>query len=390
MSVYRPAKSKVWWFEFEIGGVRVRESSRMTSKARAREVELARRAELRDGMVGLRKRGTPKLFSVAAKDFIEAKRAKWSPGMATIATGAMKHLAPVFGRKLVIDIEASGIAKYQKARLAEGASPRLVNIEVGLLRAVLKRGGLWARIQPEVTMLPERKDTGHALTAEEEARLLDECGKSRSRALRPFIELALQTGARRGTLLRLKWQDLDFDGRAIRLGKDKTAAGSFRTIPMTDRAFAVLTIWAQSFPARRPEHFVFPAEKIGGAGAEQAFGFEGITVYEIDPTKPIGSIRSAWETARKRAGLEHVRIHDLRHSAVSRLIAARVPLPKVGKIVGWSPGTLALMAARYGHFSLDEMREDMSALDHGPKPDSDPGSYKKSPKSPTREPGLIQ
>ncbi len=377
MSLYKPAKSKIWWFEFVFAGVRVRESTGQTSRTRAREVEAKRRAELRDGASGLRKREPPKLFPLAAEEFIEAKRPKWSPGMVTIARCAMKHLTPAFGRKLALDIEAADIARYQKARLAEGASPRLVNIEVGLLRGVLRRAGLWARIQPHVTMLAERKDAGHALTAEEEARLLEECGKSRSRALRPFVLLAVETGARRGTLLRLRWQDIDFEGRAIRFGKDKTAAGSGRVIPLTDRAYATLTMWAQSFPGRLPEHFVFPAEKIGGAGTAEAFGFEGVTVYQTDPGRPVGSLQTAWETARKRAGLEHLRFHDLRHSAVSRLIAARVPLPVIAKIVGWSAGTLSAMAARYGHFSLDEMREAMASISRTPQ--AGEGYYKKSP-----------
>ena len=51
-----------------------------------------------------------------------------------------------------------------------------------------------------------------------------------------------------------------------------------------------------------------------------------------------------------------IRFHDLRHSAVSRMIAARVPIPMIAKIVGWSPSTMAKMAARYGHFGDEELR----------------------------------
>lgn len=51
------------------------------------------------------------------------------------------------------------------------------------------------------------------------------------------------------------------------------------------------------------------------------------------------------------------RFHDLRHTAVSRMLNAGVPLAKVAKIVGWSASTMALMASRYGHFSLNELRD---------------------------------
>jgi hypothetical protein len=49
------------------------------------------------------------------------------------------------------------------------------------------------------------------------------------------------------------------------------------------------------------------------------------------------------------------------------MIAARVPLPIIGKIVGWSASTLAKMAARYGHFSVDEMRSAVDAISHKPE-----------------------
>lgn len=94
----------------------------------------------------------------------------------------------------------------------------------------------------------------------------------------------------------------------------------------------------------------------------------------VDPTKPIGSIKEAWEAARLRAakilaGLDHedeeiekagdkaeevkpfsCRFHDLRHTAVSRMLNAGVPITKVAKIVGWSGSTMVLMAKRYGAF----------------------------------------
>ncbi|MGH9485804.1 MAG: hypothetical protein ACRD1F_12175, partial [Terriglobales bacterium] len=69
---------------------------------------------------------------------------------------------------------------------------------------------------------------------------------------------------------------------------------------------------------------------------------------------------------------------DLRHTAVSRMIAAGKPLPVIGKIVGWSPATLARMAARYGHFSLEEMRAAVETISRKPEIISD-GVPAKSP-----------
>jgi integrase len=310
---------------------------------------------------------------------------------------SMKHLLPALGKRLVIELEPKHIVRYQEARLAEGAANRTVNIEVGMLRQILRKYGAWDRIRADVTQLAERQDVGRALETEEERILLYECGRSRSRLLLPFVIVALETGARRNTIRTLRWLNIDLVARSLTVGKDKTAAGTGRTVPVNARLLETLKFWAQSFPDRKPEHSVFPQEKCGGSGAEGSFRFAGEAAYETDPTKPVGSIKEAWESAKRRtrrhcphcdgrlddklkpdtryvclayhwetpelpAGLVGVRFHDLRHSAVSRMIAAGVPLPIIAKIVGWSAGTMAKMAARYGHFGIEELRSAVESI----------------------------
>jgi integrase len=76
-----------------------------------------------------------------------------------------------------------------------------------------------------------------------------------------------------------------------------------------------------------------------------------------------------------------VRTHDLRHTAISRMINAGVPLPKIAKIVGWSPSTMVKMAARYGHFNTDELRGAVEAISR-PEAHFQEGSPVFSPVSP--------
>jgi integrase len=396
MSLYR--RGKIWWMDFYFHGQRIQETTGMTSITRAREVQEKRKQALKDGIAGIRKQQQPRLLSVAAQEWREAKQPAWSPRMADIARNSTNHLLPLLGKKLLVDIEASDISKYQKARLVGGASNRTVNIEVGVLRQIMRKYGTWARIQPDVNMLPERQDAGRALSAEEESALLLECGRSRSRILLPFVVLALETGARFNTIRTLQWKNINFGNRCLQFGKDKTTAGTGRAVPLNQRAFATLTFWAQQFPNRSPEHYVFPLEKCSGAGTKDSFGFTGSLVYDTDPEQPIGDVKEAWEGAKRRtrrhcpscktgiladkdmsktghtcvdckfetkelsAGLMGVRFHDLRHSAVSRMITARVPLPIIAKIVGWTPGTMAKMAARYGHFGIEELRGAVEAI----------------------------
>jgi len=95
----------------------------------------------------------------------------------------------------------------------------------------MRKYGVWARIQADITMLRERQDAGCALTPEQESLLLLECGRSVSRALLPFVTLVLETGARYNTIRTLQWGNVDFVNRCLKFGKDKTAAGTGRTVP---------------------------------------------------------------------------------------------------------------------------------------------------------------
>jgi integrase len=231
---------------------------------------------------------------------------------------------------------------------------------------------------PGVFSSAKKPNPAGALTVAEERVLLQACGKSRSRSLLPFVTLLIETGARYNTVRKLLWVNIDFDKRCLQFGKDKTRAGTKRVIPLSQRAVTMLHFWATSFPGREPEHYVFPSEKVGLDG-EDGYLVGTVTPYASDPKKPMGSWKTAWNYARKRAAIilagefdnttniprMACRFHDCRHTAVSRMIDAGVPLPKIAKIVGWSPATMVRMAARYGHFSLDELRGAVEAISKG-------------------------
>jgi integrase len=407
MSIYRPKGSKVWVMDFMFHSQRIRESTEMTSKTRAKEVFEKRKQSLKDGTAGIRRQQHPHLLSEAAEKWQQGKHSKWSVKMLSIVEYSMGHLLPILGRKLLVDIEASDIQTYQNCRLVEGASNRTINIEVGMLRSIMRKYGVWARIAGEVGMLKEREDVGVALTPEQESLLLVECGRSVSRALLPFVTLALSTGARYSTIRNLLWGNVDFANRSLTFGIDKTDAGSFRTIPLNARAAETLKFWAAEFPNRQPSHFVFPSERYGLHGSTGTFGGT-VKVYDYDPDKAVSTIQHAWESARRRtqrhrqvcdgtlldqekpatgyvcdschfetptlpAGLIAIRFHDLRHTAVSLMIAARVPLPIIAKIVGWSASTTAKMASRYGHFGTEELRGAVDSISTREKPEAAAG-----------------
>ena len=123
---------------------------------------------------------------------------------------------------------------------------------------------------------------------------------------------------------------------------------------------AALTAWAQQFPDRKPGHYVFPTERVGFSGHEEI-----PQVFDTDPTKAITSWKVAWTTARTAAGVS-CRLHDLRHTCITRLPERGVPLSVVASLMGWSQATTTRMAKRYAHFGASTHRQAMESLDTMP------------------------
>jgi integrase len=358
MALYKQRGSSVWSYEFEFKGQRYRETTKTTSKTVARDAFNARRREVELGFNGIKKREMPKTFSVAADEHLAAKEGNIAPSTFEILKRAISHLRPVFGKTLLIDISPAEIKKYKKDRLSSGASHRYVDMDLEALRAVLRRNGQWERVRPDVSFYRRDDEFGYELPEEDESRLLEECGRSISRGLRTVITIALCTGMRKSEIKHLRWNEVFLDGDTyLIVGVRKTRSGRRRRVPLNARAIAALSEWARHFPDRLPDHYVFPAEKY----SLQPNG-SASKVYRHDPTKPMNSWRVAWKACLKRCGID-MRFHDLRHTAVSRMLRAGIPLTTVASIVGWSPSTMYLMAKRYAHILQPEMRKAVAVLE---------------------------
>ena len=351
-----------WWFKFRFAGRLFREPAKTATKKLARDAERKRRQQLEEGYHGLKKRHAPQTFKTASAAWLEMKQPTVASKTHRIDKTNLAHIVPVLGPKFISDIEPDDISRYQQHRLREKAAPKTVNLEVGTIRAILRRHRLWANVQPDVRMLSVREDVGKALTVADQKRLLDGCADSRSRSLLPAVLLALNTGMRYSELRLLRWEQVDFPRRTVRVGKSKTEAGTDRVIPLNNKAAKVLKFWADLFPDRKPAHFTFPSERYGAGGDD----FEP-TVFDVDPETPIGSWKESWESVKRRTGVV-VRFHDLRHTCVTRMLEGGVPLSVVGSILGWSPATTARMAKRYGHIGQVALRQAVGVLEKAARP----------------------
>lgn len=117
MALFRYKGSKVWTMDFFIHGQRIRESTGMTSKTLAKEVEGHRRQELKNGVAGIKKPKAPRLLSLEAEAWLALKQGKISANSLRIEKTNLGHLLPVLGRQLVCDIDEVDLARYQNQRI---------------------------------------------------------------------------------------------------------------------------------------------------------------------------------------------------------------------------------------------------------------------------------
>jgi integrase len=178
-------------------------------------------------------------------------------------------------------------------------------------------------------IIEERKEPRqpHILTFEEEGELL----KDAPDLIRVLVILILETGLRVGReALMLRWEDVDFANESVRIRQSKTVAG-IRTVPMSSRCKAELLRWMR---------------RLGPENSEYAFA------NPQRPDKHLVNVRSAWAKALRAAGIEDLRLFDLRYTFASRMVYAGVSPVVVGQIMGYSsPNILQTYA-----LAIDEYR----------------------------------
>lgn len=353
-------------------GTRIRESSGTTKKTLAKEKGETRKRELKEsasGGIAIVKPKKPKVQFLASvsTEFMEQRKRDLVLGKLASSTfgnneNCLVHLLAYFQKTACAQITKEQVEAYQLHRIEEeDAAGSTVNLEVRLLRTLLIRAG-YKGILKGLDNLPENADQGRNLSAEEETALVQASEEVGSLLFRTVFVTALYTAARKSTILKLQWERVSFQRRSITIGKDKTRHGSGRSVPMSDNVFEALSAWAELFPDRTGTDYVFPFTLSNMAS----------TGPDFDPSRPAADIQRQWHEVRVRAaailtGNESAdrmdfRFHDLRHTAISRMFAAGVPLQVVAKLVGWGPQQAAEMAHRYSHFFVDQLRSAADAI----------------------------
>ncbi len=279
----------------------------------------------------------------APADRANKKARSWE----TDRSNVERHIVPLLGDRPARSLTQSMVARFQ-ADVAAGKSA--ADIKTGKRGRAMVTGGpgaaeravrtlaailSWAVERDLMPLNPARgvrllklQKRDKSLTGDELAHLVEtieamqEAGDLSRNAV-TAIKLLAMTGCRKGEILGLKWQWVDFEHGLLRLPDSKTGQ---KAIALGASALALLA----ELP--RAGEFVLPA----GRGREHYSG-----------------LGKDWQRVRDRAGLGDFRVHDLRHAFASFAVSDGASLYVVGKALGHSQ---AATTQRYAHLAQDPVR----------------------------------
>ena len=143
---------------------------------------------------------------------------------------------------------------------------------------------------------------------------------------------------RRGEILGLAWERVDFDRKQLTIPAGGAKTNKTRRVPLNSEAIAVLRDWMMRTGRRTGP--VFPSRK----GAS------------------LGHFRKSWASLVEQAEIENFRFHDLRHHAASRMVMGGVDLYSVARVLGHSS---TIMTQRYAHLAPEHLQRAVEVLVHG-------------------------
>lgn len=243
-----------------------------------------------------------------------------------------RHVRPKLGHHKVGELTRAEVARLHAAMRD---TPVQANRLLTLLSKMFNLAILWGwrtdeRNPARLVQRFKERNRERYLTPDELRRLGDVLAqrdnrKGRTESIVPLVRLLILTGARLSEIMLAEWDWVDREAGMLRLPDSKTGA---KTIMLSGPALAVL----DAIPRIEGQPYVIAGRKPG--------------MPLVNPAKP-------WDRIRKRAGLEGVRLHDLRHTFASAAVGTGLSLPMIGKLLGH---TQASTTERYAHLHDDPVR----------------------------------
>jgi len=327
MQLYKRNGSPKWWATwYDPKGKRHRKSTGTDNKEQAQALAAKwQQEQFMEQHFG----AIPEVpFNDALLRYAQEKQRENPQGYKTNARYRLQRLLDRFGELNISEINLPIIQDFAEERL-EQVKEGTVQKELSTLKAILNKAHREERLAsvPPFPRMKALKGRCRWLTLDEEKRLLAAAAKH----LRPVIAFAIDTGGRRSELLRLDWRQVDLNRSVVTFTKTKN--GEDRSIRLTDRARQVLV-------------------ELGPKNSGPVFTFAG---------KAMKDNKSAFTTAREKAGIEDLRFHDLRHTFASRLVQQGISLYEVMHLTGHKSVS---MVQRYAHLAPDYQERAIKALNN--------------------------
>ncbi|MBK3400393.1 site-specific integrase [Methylobacterium ajmalii] len=357
MSVYKPAKSPYYAYDFQRGGKRYSGSTRATSERAAKAVEKHLIAEAERTLKVVGGPAAMSLLEAADRYYAEVASHGFDPKTAGEVLGRMTRLV---GKDLPLTaVTDEVVARAVAARRAEHrygdpskglVLPSTVNrtLTQPLQRVLTRAKKVWRIPLPQEPiwgdhLLREPKERVRELRYDEEEKL-EAAEREDYRAPRLFAQI---TGLRRREVAGLTWYQVDFAAEVIRVvGKgDKP-----HVLPITPELRAILA----PLQGHHPEAvFTYRASKTRDC---KRLGRRVVRGERL-PIHPEG-FKRAMRAALDKAGIKGMRaVHDLRHTAATRTLRATGNLRLVQKLLNHSSPSIT---AKYAHADLGDIREGMA------------------------------
>jgi integrase len=276
-------------------------------------------------------------FSQWAETYLQLEEVKSLRSIKDRVQTVRYQLIPFFGRMGLQDITAEDLENYRDQRkLRNGKKPSLqtVNNDHTILKHMLsvadRKGLIQTNIAKKVRMPDPKNERDRVLTKQEWERLIE----AGSPHIKPILSVAYHLGMRLGEILKLTWDRVDLEAGFIKLGSRDTKTGYSRLVPMTPTIQQVLK----------------ELSKVKSLLTNRVFLYKG---------RAVGEIKTAVNTAIKRAGIQDFRFHDLRHCAATNFRRAGVDTVTAMKIVGHKSDK---MHRRYNSVSEADLLHAVSQL----------------------------
>jgi integrase len=259
------------------------------------------------------------------------------------------HVKPALGRLKLRALTPAHVQDFYRDRLDNGFSPATVQKIHVILHKALSQAVSWSLVPRNASEAvraprPAPKEM-RPLSPDGARRLLDTAEGDRLEAL---YVLAIHTGMRQGELLGLKWENVDLAANAIRvrhtllrtkgrviLGEPKTKK-SRRTVNLTGAASRALE--------EHLERQLKVMERLGDLYRDQGLVF---TTEVGTPINPSNLRKRSFAPLLQKAGLPHLRFHDLRHTCATLLLSKNIHPKYVQELLGHA--TVSITLDTYSH-----------------------------------------